>query len=279
MVGFQFKYEKMKEAVLEEMEIEAGKLRQDDEDDFGDGKFCKYQKGLWELMEKPDTSVSAKVVSFLSFIFVLVSTIGMTLNTMPSVQHTDERGNVVENPHLALVESTCIFWFSLEYLLRFAGAPEKVQFVVNGMNIVDLLAILPYYATLFFNPLTDRISQDESGRLDDVLQIFRIFKLARILKLARHSTGLQSIAFTLKNSYKELGLLLLFISIAGLLFSSLCYFLEGEEADTKYTSIPSAFYWVVITMTTVGYGDIYPTTGAGNNKRGKFLFQKGILHI
>ena len=256
----------MKEAVLEEMEIEAGKLRQDDEDEFGDGKFSKYQKCLWELMEKPDTSVSAKVVSFLSFIFVLVSTIGMTLNTMPSVQDTDEHGNVVENPQLAVVESTCILWFSLEYLLRFAGAPEKVQFVVNGMNIVDLLAILPYYATLFFNPLTEEISQEESGRLDDVLQIFRIFKLARILKLARHSMGLQSIAFTLKNSYKELGLLLLFISIAGLLFSSLCYFLEGEEPDTQYSSIPAAFYWVVITMTTVGYGDIYPTTGAGNKK-------------
>ena len=256
----------MKEAVLEEMEIDAGKLRQDDEDDFGDGKFCKYQKCLWELMEKPDTSVSAKAVSFLSFMFVLVSTIGMTLNTLPAVQHTDDQGNVVENPKLAMLESTCILWFSLEYLLRFAGAPEKVQFVVNGMNIVDLLAILPYYATLFFNPLTVEISPDESGRLDDVLQIFRIFKLARILKLARHSTGLQSIAFTLKNSYKELGLLLLFISIAGLLFSSLCYFLEGEEADTQYTSIPAAFYWVVITMTTVGYGDIYPTTGAGKIK-------------
>ena len=67
----------------------------------------------------------------------------------------------------------------------------------------------------------------------------------------------------MKNSYKELGLLVLFISIAGLLFSSLCYFIEREEEKTKYTSIPNAFYWVVITMTTVGYGDMAPTTGLG----------------
>ena len=77
------------------------------------------------------------------------------------------------------------------------------------MNIVDLLAILPFYVSLYLTPSTDEPSEQDNdkGGLDDVLQIFRIFKLARILKLARHSTGLQSIAFTLKNSYKELGLL------------------------------------------------------------------------
>ena len=82
--------------------------------------------------------------------------------------------------------------------------------------------------------------------------------------------------FTLKNSYKELGLLVLFISIAGLLFSSLCYFIEREEEGTEYTSIPNAFYWVVITMTTVGYGDIYPTTGLGK-LIGTFCAISGVL--
>ena len=97
-----------------------------------------------------------------------------------------------------------------------------------------------------------------------------------IFCFCRHSTGLQSIAFTLKNSYKELGLLVLFISIAGLLFSSLCYFVEREEEETKYTSIPNAFYWVVITMTTVGYGDMAPTTGLGK-LIGTFCAISGVL--
>ena len=276
----------MKEGVLEELEIEASKLEKDVEDDFGNGVFAPYQKCLWDLMEKPDTSKTAKAVSFISFIFVLVSTIGMTLNTMPSVQYADSVGNAVDNPKLALVESICIFWLTLEYLLRFAGAPVKLSFVVDGMNIVDLLAILPFYVTLFVTPgfpIDDHMKDsavefEEKGGFDDILQIFRIFKLARILKLARHSTGLQSIAFTLKNSYKELGLLVLFISIAGLLFSSLCYFIEGggENENTKYTSIPNAFYWVVITMTTVGYGDIYPTTGLGK-LIGTFCAISGVL--
>ena len=148
----QTKYDKKKEAVLEEMEIEASKLEKDLEDDFGNGKFAKYQKCLWDLMEKPDTSMAAKAVSFISFIFVVVSTIGMTLNTMPAVQHEDIHGNTIDNPKLALVESICIFWFTLEYLLRFAGAPLKVDFLIDGMNTVDLLAIIPFYVSLFLAP-------------------------------------------------------------------------------------------------------------------------------
>merc|ERR1719410_1604285 len=105
-------------------------------------------------------------------------------------------------------------------------------------------------------------TEDDTSGMEDILQVFRIFKLARVLKLARHSPGLQAIAYTLQNSYKELGLLIFLICISGFIFASLAYFIEIDE-DSGFTSIPTAFYWVVITMTTVGYGDIHPTTGLG----------------
>ena len=147
------------------------------------------------------------------------------------------------------------------------------------MNVIDVLAILPYYVSLFFmsdeagdsgagavtteaglgftGPTLGPEEEEEGTTFDDVrriVQVFRIMRIMRIFKLARyatqkkternyirnlprHSTGLQSIAFTLKNSYKELGLLMLFLAMGVLIFSSLCYFAEKDEEVSKLKPI------------------------------------------
>ena len=257
-------------------------------EDFGVGFFVPYQRALWDLFEKPQSSPTAKIMSLVSVSVVLTSLCGMCFNTFPWTKVEDINGELADNPKLGLVEALCISFFTVEFLLRFASSPNKIEFLKVKMNIIDVLAIAPYYLTLAFLPQTEfgptdcskmannnnttltTVDEEESpfGNIGRIMQVFRIARIMRIFKLARRNVGLQSIAYTVSTSYKDLGLLFSLVFMGMLVFGSLQYFIEGEEQDTGFYSIPQGMWWAQQTLTSVGYGDFTPvtTTGKGCNQ-------------
>lgn len=126
------KFNSRRDHILGEVAKEklVGAVEEEVVEDFGNGYFAKYQRALWDLFEKPQSSQAAKFASLFSILLVMISTVGMCFNTFPWMLVEDIHGEPVDNPKLALVEAVCISYFSLEYLLRFAGAPQKVKFPI-----------------------------------------------------------------------------------------------------------------------------------------------------
>lgn len=175
-----------------------------------------------------------------------------------------------------IVESVCICWFSFELIMRFICAPSKIHFFKDVMNTIDFFAIIPYFVTLGTELAKDKGTQPSVSLA--LIRVIRLVRVFRIFKLSRHSKGLQILGQTLKASLRELALLIFFLFIGVILFSSAVYFAEVDSPDTSFTSIPEAFWWAVVSMTTVGYGDMYPET-VGGKLVGSMCAIAGVLTI
>ena len=161
---------------------------------------------------------------------VLVSTVTFILSTFEELQlgEDGESSYPLVNRSIQAIDHFVIIFFSLEYLVRLICSPRKLKFATGLMNLVDLMAILPFYLSLLLEGLEDF---EIIGKAGKIVRLVRIMRILRIYKLVRHFAGLQSLLFTLKQAYKELGLLLFLVMVALLIFSSLVYFAEKDVED------------------------------------------------
>ena len=164
----------------------------------------------------------------------------------------------VQHPALLIIDLLCVLFFSLEFLTRLVFCPKKLRFCSSLQNIIDFIAIVPDYVEFILLCVTP---QARSGLgFVDFIFILRMLRLCRIFRLIRHVPGLWILLYTLKASFNELLLMFVFLLIGMVMFASLLHFVEGGD---NFSNIPVGFWWAVVTMTTVGYGDMVPKTAFG----------------
>ena len=243
------------------------------------------------LFEYPESSTAARLIAIFSVVIILLSIVIFCLETLPDFKHyrvmnatNNATGESLHeddipkfNEPFFIIETCCIIWFTFELLVRFASCPEKLGFFKNIMNCIDIIAIIPYFITLGTVVADESKSNNQAMSLA-ILRVIRLVRVFRIFKLSRHSKGLQILGQTLKASMRELGLLIFFLFIGVILFSSAVYFAEADADQTHFRSIPDAFWWAVVTMTTVGYGDMRPI-GVWGKLVGSLCAIAGVLTI
>ncbi|XP_022063267.1 potassium voltage-gated channel subfamily D member 2-like isoform X2 [Acanthochromis polyacanthus] len=250
-------YEEYKDRRRENQE----RIQDDEEADPGNelvSADLSFRESMWRAFENPHTSTMALVFYYVTGFFIAVSVLANVAETVPcgSVPNRAKEMSCGERYALAFfcLDTACVMIFTVEYLLRLLAAPSRYRFVKSVMSIIDVVAIMPYYIGLV---MTD--NEDVSGAFV-TLRVFRVF---RIFKFSRHSAGLRILGYTLKSCASELGFLLFSLTMAIIIFATVMFYAEKGSSASKFTSIPAAFWYTIVTMTTLGYGDMVPKTIMG----------------
>eukprot|EP00058_Branchiostoma_floridae_P020733 XP_002606223.1 hypothetical protein BRAFLDRAFT_130979 [Branchiostoma floridae] len=242
-----------------------------------DGCFGK----LWLFLELPGSSIWAKLYAVLCVCFILLSISSLCLETLPGFSERAQNPEVEFTTEFFWIETVCVAWFTLEVVLRFVACPSKKDYFRSVLNVFDILAIVPYFITVSVVLASKGETSGLYRKASLTLRLMRLVRVLRIFKLSRYSEGLKMMGSTLAGSGSDIGMLLVFMVILVILFASAIYFVEQlqpEDSESHFSSIPDAFWWAIVTMVTLGYGDTYPQTGAGKFV-GSLCALAGILTI
>jgi voltage-gated potassium channel len=215
------------------------------------------------LVETDDDEVVDRVVAVFLMILILINALAVVLETVDDL-------NQRYNRLFYTLEIVSVAIFTIEYLLRLWVAPldpkyskpvtGRIRYAFSLLALVDLLAILPAFLPLIF-PFDLRI-----------IRFLRLFRLFRLFKMSRYIESLNTLDDVVRAKKEELLVIVVMIFMLLLFSSSLMYVVETEAQPDKFPDIPSALWWGVATLTTVGYGDVFPITPLGKLLGGCIAF-------
>ncbi|MGD9590343.1 MAG: ion transporter [Pyrinomonadaceae bacterium] len=215
------------------------------------------------LVDTDDNELIDRVIAFGLVLLIVVNVAAVVLETVDSVYQQYEA-------YFKYFEAFSLAVFSIEYLLRLWVAPMdprykgrfrgRLRYALTPMAIIDFLAIAPAFIPLFF-------------AVDlRIIRALRIFRLFRLLKMSRYVESLNSLDDVVRAKKEELLVTTVMLLILLLFSGSLMYLVENEAQPDKFPDIPSALWWGIATLTTVGYGDVFPITSVGKVLGGMIAF-------
>lgn len=200
---------------------------------------------LYRILFETEGEFGARAFDIMLVVAILASVVIVMLDSVKSI--ADEHGELLHG-----LEWGFTVLFTLEYAARLIAVRKKRRYIFSFLGIIDLLAILPTYLDLLF----------PGARFATIIRVIRVLRVFRILKLMRYLGEARSLRRALVASRYRIAVFLICIMTLVVVLGSLMYLIEGGP-DKVFSSIPVAVYWAVVTLTTVGFGDITPETAVG----------------
>jgi len=205
----------------------------------------KLRRSLHEIIFEADTP-AGKLFDVLLILSIVVSVVLVMLDSVSSVRNA--YGDL-----LYIGEWVFTILFTIEYVLRLYSVGRPLSYATSFFGVVDLLAILPTYLSIVF-PGTQYFL---------VIRILRVLRVFRVLKLVQYMSEARVLMQAMRASRRKITVFLFVVLTLVVIFGSLMYIIEDPQSG--FTSIPQSIYWAIVTLTTVGYGDISPQTGLGQS--------------
>lgn len=205
----------------------------------------KLKKRLYTIIFEADTPAGKAfdIILMSCILFSVLLVIVESLQELPSYLNT---------PFIVL-EYLFTLFFTFEYLTRIYCSPKPHAYIFSFFGIVDLFATLPLYIGILF----------PGARYLIIIRAFRLIRVFRIFKLFNFLTEGERLLNALRESSRKILVFFLFVVILVTSIGTLMYMIESTQPDSQFNNIPNSIYWAIVTMTTVGYGDITPVTGIG----------------